>query len=135
MATVDLESPFVSQELSHTGPIRRRTVTSNAVINWTFTLNNYRDEDFDHLDNLYRQGHFKYLIYGKEVCPSTDTPHLQGFVQLSKKQRFNGVKKMLGDKYHIEQAIHPWFAAEYCKKDGEFNEFGKFVTQVTLLYE
>lgn len=135
MATIDLESPFLSQETSITGPIRRRNQSTNPVINWTFTLNNYRDEDFDHLEQLYRQNHFKYLIYGKEVCPTTGTIHLQGFCQLSKKQRFAGVKKLLGSKYHIEQAIHPWFAAEYCKKDGEFNEFGKFVTQVTNVYE
>jgi len=135
MATIDLENPMLIPETSTTGVIRRRRVSSNPVINWTFTLNNYREEDFNHLDELYRQNHFKYLIYGREVCPTTGTLHLQGFVQLVKKQRFAGVKKILGDKYHIEQAIYPELAAEYCKKDGEFNEFGRFVTQVTHLYE
>lgn len=133
MATT-IENPFLSEERTEL-PIRRRGALNHPVINWIFTLNNYSDEDFLHFDNLYSQGHFKYLIYGREVCPSTGTPHLQGFIQLSKKQRFSGVKKLLGSKYHIEQAIHPWFAAEYCKKDGEFNEFGKFVTQVTRVYE
>lgn len=132
MATVDvLENPFLDVTPRATGPRRTR----NPVINWTFTLNNYRQEDFEHLDKLYSQGHFKYLIYGKEICPTTGTPHLQGFCQLSKKQRFSGVKKLFGSKYHLEEAITPWFAAEYCKKDGEWQDFGKFISQVCSQYE
>jgi len=138
MATIDLENPFLVNDtentIRRTGAIRRRTESTNPVINWTFTLNNYRQEDFDHIEELHRQGHFKYLIYGKEVGES-GTPHLQGFCQLSKKQRFSGVKKLFGSKYHLEQAIYPWHAAEYCKKDGEYNEFGNFITQVTSIYE
>lgn len=138
MATVDLiGNPFLVTEVQDNtaGVIRRRGASNHPVINWTFTLNNYRQEDFDHIEELHRQGHFKYVIYGKEICPSTGTPHLQGFCQLSKKQRFSGVKKLFGSKYHIEQAQYPWHAAEYCKKDGEFNEFGHFITQVTNIYE
>jgi len=129
------ENPFISNEPSTIGPIRRRRTTSHACINWCFTLNNYLQEDFEFLDELYRTQKVKYLVYGKEICPTTGTIHLQGFLQLSKKLRFSGVKKLLGDKFHIEQAVLPEFAAEYCKKDGEFNEFGTFITQVTSVYE
>jgi len=137
MATIDLANPFVDNEVTVqnlVGPIRRRR-SGNPVINWTFTLNNYRQEDWESLDELYRSGQVKYLVYGRETCPTTGTLHLQGFLQLSKKQRFSGVKKLLGDKYHIEEAVYPKPAAEYCKKEGEFQEFGRFITQVTLVYE
>lgn len=135
MATIDLTNPFVDDEVRPRAEVIRRRTSGHPCINWTFTLNNYRQEDFEHLEVLYSHGHFKYLIYGKEICPTTGTIHLQGFLQLKKKCRFNGIKKLLGDKYHLEEAQYPWHAAEYCKKDGEFNEFGKFVTQVTLVYE
>ncbi len=130
MATVDvLDNIFLDD--------RPRQVmgSGHACINWTFTLNNYRQEDFTALDELFLSGKFKYMIYGKEICPTTGTPHLQGFLQMAKKIRFRGLKQLLGDKYHLEQAEHPWFAAEYCKKDGEWNEFGKFVAQVCSQYE
>lgn len=133
MATIDLANPFVSDEVTE-NVIRRRRRVSN-VINWVFTLNNYRQEDFEHLDNLYVEGKFKYLIYGKEICPTTGTPHLQGFIQLTKKARFSVVKKILGDKYHIEPAMYPEHAVEYCKKDGEWNDFGKFSRQVINIYD
>ncbi len=124
MATVDiLENPFLVDAVEGT---LRAGPSTNACINWTFTLNNYRQEDFTALDEIYASGKLKYLIYGRETCPTTGTLHLQGFLQLSKKTRFAGVKRLLGDKYHIEQARVPWAAAEYCKKDGEWQEFGKF---------
>jgi len=136
MAAIDvLSNPFLSEDTPSSLVIRRTRENSSPKINWRFTLNNYRQEDFEHLDELNHQGHFKYLIYGKEICPTTGTPHLQGFLQLKKKQRFTGLKKLLGSKYHLDPADYPELAAEYCKKDGEYIEFGKFVRQVTLIYE
>jgi len=131
MATVDvMENPLLNA--TPTQVVQSR---NNACINWTFTLNNYRQEDFQNLDELYITGKVKYIIYGKEVCPTTGTIHLQGFLQLSKKARFAGVKKLLGSKYHIESALFPWHAAEYCKKDGEWQEHGTFIKQVCPQYE
>lgn len=114
-----------------TGPIRR----NNALINWRFTLNNWRQEDFEFLDKLHLDGKVKYIIYGKEIAPTTGTPHLQGFLQLPKKLRLGGVKKLLGDKYHIDPADFPAAAVIYCKKDGEWTEHGKFIKQVCAAYE
>jgi len=132
------DNPFIIDDVVssqvQTQVIRRKKV-GNPVINWTFTLNNYEQEDFEFLDTLFSQAHFKYLINGKEICPTSGTPRSKGFLQLKKKQRFTGVKKLLGSKYHIEEAIYPELAKDYCKKDGEFNEFGHFSTAVTLLYE
>jgi len=66
-----------------------------------------------------------YLIYGKEVCPDTGNDHWQGYVQFKKATRFTTVKNCFSDKVHIEVSKGtPEQAIEYCKKDGNFKEFG-----------
>eukprot|EP00965_Chrysotila_dentata_P257610 6212938-Pleurochrysis_carterae.AAC.18 len=42
--------------------------------NYVFTKNHYMDEDIDRLD----AAEVKHMIYGKEIAPTTGTPHLQG---------------------------------------------------------
>jgi len=46
--------------------------------NWVFTLNNYTDEDIARLANPYEQ--VKFIAYGKEIAPTTETPHFQGYI-------------------------------------------------------
>jgi len=89
---------------------------------YCFTLNNYDPAGLGGL-GLGLGLEYSYLIYGKEVGQS-GTPHLQGYVQLLKKTR---ISKKLQQKYGhlekrkgtVEQAI------AYCKKDGDFTEFGE----------
>jgi ribosomal protein L32 len=65
-----------------------------------------------------------YLIAGKEVCPTTGTPHLQGYVVLKQDQRMSAMKK-LNPRAH-------WKIADgsteqnfvYCSKDGDYKEVG-----------
>lgn len=45
-----------------------------------------------------------YMIYEQETCPVTGKIHLQGYMRLKKKTRFNTVKKMLHDSCHLEAA-------------------------------
>lgn len=87
---------------------------------WCFTINNYTQEDIDNLNNI----DCAYVIYGKEKGEN-GTPHLQGFISFSKRKTFNGIKNALGSKTHIERTKgSPKQAADYCKKDGDFNERG-----------
>jgi len=70
----------------------------------------------------------EYLVFGKEVGDS-GTPHLQGFVKFRERKRLQQVKQLLrNDTVHCEVARHVVQAAEYCKKDGEFQEFGELST-------
>lgn len=83
---------------------------------FTYTHNNYPDTQLQ--DNL----ECKYIIYGKEVGES-GTPHLQGFVFFEHPIRLSAaIKKLPG--CHVEVAIAPEAAIEYCKKDGNFTERG-----------
>jgi hypothetical protein len=68
--------------------------------------------------------HCKYLVYGREVS-STGTPHLQGFMTLNKRHTLSSLKKLLGPRPHLEPARKTSEqAADYCKKDGDYEEFG-----------
>lgn len=90
--------------------------------NWCFTLNNYTEEDVDRLSNL--PDTVSYCIFGREVGES-GTPHLQGFVQFSDRVRITQVKQFVGATAHVEFARNVPAAIEYCKKEGNFREFGQ----------
>lgn len=90
---------------------------------YCFTWNNYSSSDLSTVARIAESPACKYLVYGKEVGES-GTPHLQGFFTLGKVARLSGVKK-LGFNCHLEPAKSTSKAcAEYCKKDGDFVEFG-----------
>lgn len=86
---------------------------------WCYTLNNYSSNDFPILHSFPT----KYHIYGKEVSDS-GTPHLQGFLILKSQSRLSAMKK-LHPKAHWEVAKGTSTqASDYCKKEGDFEEFG-----------
>lgn len=91
--------------------------------NWCFTLNNYTAEEQTTILNA---PGLHYLVIGREVGES-GTRHLQGFLQLVDKKRPNQVKAILGtDRVHLEKARGtPVQAADYCKKDGDYQEVGE----------
>lgn len=69
----------------------------------------------------------KYIIYGKEVGAS-GTPHLQGFVSFDNQMTLSAAIKRLPG-CHVEIAIAPDAAIDYCKKDGDWTERGQWTTQ------
>lgn len=89
---------------------------------WCFTLNNWTEADIQFLSTVPAT----YVVYGKEIAPTTSTPHLQGYIQLKEAKTLLAMRTMMGPRYHLEarqgttkQAI------DYCKKDGIFTEHGK----------
>jgi len=88
--------------------------------NWVFTLNNYTDNDIEALNNLT----CRYICYGKEVAPTTGTPHLQGFVVFNNARHIGGVRQVLPG-CHVERARGSVTqCVDYCSKDGDFHERG-----------
>lgn len=95
---------------------------------WCFTLNNYSSDDERRIKDLADASDVTYLVSGREVA-STGTPHLQGFVILDRRRRLSYVRALFPRGVHLECARGTSEqAASYCKKDGDFDEFGTFST-------
>lgn len=71
---------------------------------WGFTLNNWTPAD----KKLIEDWDKKYLCVGEEICPTTGTPHLQGWITFYQAKRLSSLKK-------LHKRIH-WFIGE--SKDG-----------------
>ena len=101
-------------------------MTNNAAKNWAFTINNYSDDTIEILSNLVSSGKVSYIVFGMEVGEE-GTPHLQGYLQLPKRLRFSQVKSIIGGSGHLDREYQnstPTANQTYCKKGGDFLEFG-----------
>jgi len=96
------------------------TVTSsskkqaNRKTFYAFTLFNYEtiEEEF----NRQLKGICKKYLYGHEICPSSNKPHLQGFLHLAKAMRITEIK-LIG-KPHLEVCRGDEESnIRYCSKD------------------
>ena len=85
---------------------------------WSFTWNNYNDESKTTIQSIYDESKATYIVYQEEIAPTTQTPHLQGFIALAKKQRRNQVSALLPG-CHLEKITRGTAERmiEYCKKD------------------
>jgi Putative viral replication protein len=91
---------------------------------WCFTINNYNDVDQQRLRSLGGDAGLTYLIFGRERG-TTGTPHLQGYIQFRNAKVFAVVKRIVGERAHLEKSFaSPDSAATYCKKEGDYEEFG-----------
>lgn len=94
--------------------------------NICFTLHDYVEDDIIKLEQL----KYNYLVLGKEICPTTGRKHLQGYIEFPRSNKFSTIKKKLGQTAHIEARRGTSIqAADYCKKDGDFLEYGKISEQ------
>lgn len=89
---------------------------------WCFTANNYTEKDeevFRSLEKICTYG-----ICAKEVGEN-GTPHLQGYFELRNRKLLTSIKKIVGG-WHLEaRKGTAQEASDYCKKDGDFVEFGE----------
>lgn len=91
---------------------------------------NYVFTDFELLnwEGIYETNKriIRYIGLGREVCPKTGTPHLQGFIQLHVAKELTFVKKLTqSDSLHLERMIGTVKQnMTYCSKGGEFTEYG-----------
>lgn len=97
---------------------------------FTFTLNNYTEEEQHKLRALGERKTTTYMIFGREIGKEEKTPHLQGFVYFKNPRSFSGAKKAICKRAHIEVAGGtPAENKTYCSKDGDFEEFGTLPAQ------
>ncbi|ARO38304.1 replicase [Circovirus sp.] len=109
--------------------LRAAASDSHAAMNRTvrkfvFTWNNYTEDDIVKVKE-FLTNNCKYGIFGKEIAPTTGTPHLQGYANLIKPMRFSTIKKRLHNGIHIEKAAGSDIDNQrYCSKAGEIFETG-----------
>ena len=90
---------------------------------WCFTLHNWTAEEDAAIQALAPS--VTYIVYGYETCPTTGTPHLQGYVVFKKPKRRTGATRTLSPRSHAEiKKKTPLEASDYCKKEGLFFEAG-----------
>lgn len=77
------------------------------------------------------QKDMEYMIFGVEKCPDTGRIHYQGYIEFRKKVSMTFVKNFISDNAgsnlsaHIERRFGTQQQAiDYCKKDGEYREYG-----------
>lgn len=84
---------------------------------WCFTINNYTQEDIDAVLAL-KCDRVARLAVGKEVAPTTGTPHLQGYVRFKKSARLKQVCLALGGRARLAPRHGTEAqASAYCLKD------------------
>lgn len=89
---------------------------------WCFTINNPTIQDTVNVQDLRNSA--QYYIVGRERGEDRYTIHLQGYVYFKHACGLRRVKEML-PRAHLEvQRGTCNQAAEYCKKDGEWEEWG-----------
>lgn len=86
----------------------------NPAVRWSFTLNNYTDDEFSSICSIV-ESKCRFAIIGKEVS-STNTPHLQGYIEFHKKSRPLSVFR--NKRIHFEKSKGDKFSnIEYCSKE------------------
>nr|QXP07610.1 MAG: replication associated protein [Arizlama virus] len=95
-----------------------------------FTLNNYTLNDESNL-MAFAKTQCLYLVFGREICPTTGTPHLQGFLYFENPRVYPNMNVRVETRNAHDEIMKgtPRQAADYCKKDGDFWEFGDVPTQ------
>lgn len=98
---------------------------------WCFTLNNWSQDEKNHLSQLAASPDCGYIVFQQEVGEENGTPHLQGYVNFTCRKRLGAVKKLVGNRAAL-------FVAKgtaqqnraYCSKsstavEGSLEEYGE----------
>lgn len=92
---------------------------------WCFTVNNWNPVDETLISLLAPSA--QYLVYGRELAPSTGTPHLQGYVVFHTNKRFAAVVALFPTGTHLEAArCSSIVCADYCKKDKDTDDIVEY---------
>lgn len=94
---------------------------------WLFTLNNYSPQDLDYDTWLYLpQNDIAYLVVGREVAPSTGTPHLQGYIRFHHRKRLTQVVALIPRAHWTVANGSEEQNRTYCSKGAGVEERGTY---------
>lgn len=106
------------------------TKRPSGARNWAMTWNNYDEDELMALVEKLKDLECKFIL-GREVGKENETPHIQGHIELSRKQRFTYLKNLC-EKAHWEKAIDKKSSIRYCKKEDNYisNYDPSFLTEL-----
>jgi len=106
------------------------SVSTSRTRGICFTQNNYTEKTYAALQKFGTE-QCLYMVLGKEICPTTGTPHIQGFLYFENARTYPNQKfRDISNGAHDEMMrASPRQAADYCKEDGQFWEFGEVPSQ------
>lgn len=89
---------------------------------WCMTWNNYDEESVVVLMVLLKELRADFVI-GREVAPTTGTPHIQACFRRAVKWRpLPALARAVGARAHFERARGAWWQnVKYCVKDGDWS--------------
>lgn len=87
---------------------------------WCFTWHDHCIDDVN-----IPVSHYKYLVMGNELCPTTNRAHVQGYVSFNVRKKFTTVKNYFDQTVHLTVARgSPQSNKKYCSEDGDWVESG-----------
>jgi len=89
--------------LSETKTIKKPAAKPIKARDWCFTVNNYTTAEVEEIKAWEDTQPMKYLVFGFERAPHTDTPHLQGYVYWNNARTFTALKDVF-PRAHWERA-------------------------------
>lgn len=94
---------------------------------YCFTMNNYTDDDYRRLLTICRAPRpiVTHWVLGKEIAPTTGTPHIQGFIYFKNVQPIASVIRLISGAHIEPMKGTPIQASDYCKKSGEYETGGE----------
>jgi len=90
---------------------------SETTRSWLFTINNYTEDDERQVLQLAE--HVAYMIVGKEIAPTTNTPHYQGYIYFNSPTSLRSVCKKLTRAHWMVAKGTPKQNEEYCSKSAD----------------
>lgn len=112
----------------HLYVLSQSEMVSQKSRKWCWTLHKFFPNQVIRLRHPDAYG-CRYVIFGREFCPTTKVRHLQGFFYFKNALTLSGVKKKLGRGFnhiHLEIARGSIEDNEkYCSKDGDFESIGE----------
>lgn len=89
-------------------------VSSKRIRNWFITLNNPTEEELSYWNSTIPQVVSNYAWQVEKG--EGGTVHIQGCIGFNDGKTFTAVKKLLGDRYHLEPVKKLEHAVKYCTK-------------------
>ena len=94
---------------------------------WVITEHDTQAKSLDYYKKYYEKEKekIKYIIFALEEATTTGKQHYQGYIYYHEARTFTTIKKIF-PKAHLEvQKGTPEQASDYCKKEGDYIEFGE----------